>query len=196
MRLQLLWGIGCVLAGAVAWAQKKEPVSLSYQNIVDCFPELRDEQISFKVDLKKLKELSDRSFVTIRNERQERRWEYIDSEGRSMVMIYRVNYRPSGKKSGNLSLFQRDRKGVLTEIELTGSQRNNPSQDVINNFLLGAKIELDQRLLIDSKLQGVKMTYLRRGDRILELQLESSSPKRSLACDSPEPPAIICTCAK
>lgn len=184
------------MSGGLAWAQKPVPVSVSYQNILTCFPELKDERISFKVDMKILKELADRSFVTRQSEMRERRWEYLDPDGRSMVMIHRLSYRPSGKKSGNLSLYQKDAKGILTEIELTGSQKNNPSQDVINNLLLGVKVTLDQKLFVDAKLDGIKMTYLRRGDKILDFQLESTSPKKTLSCDSPEPPAIICTCSK
>lgn len=196
MKLQLLMGVGCLLVSTPLFAQKKEPVSLSYQSVIECFPELRDESISFKVDFKQLKELTDRHFVTLQSELRERRWEYRDGEGRSLVMIHRISYRPSGKKTGQLSLYQRDRDGVLSEIELTGSQKNNPSQDVINNLLLGAKVELDQKLFVDAKLKGVKMTYVRRGDQILDLQLEGSQPKRRLSCDAPEPPAIICTCSK
>jgi hypothetical protein len=49
----ILWGVlGSSFGSGIAFAEIKEkPVSVSYINVVNCYPELKNEALSLKVDL-------------------------------------------------------------------------------------------------------------------------------------------------
>src|SRR5438445_1237545 len=71
-------------AGSTALATKVKPVSVSYENLMRCFPELQDEGLSFKVDLNRLKEVMDEKFVTSQSQLRQRKIQYEDAEKQLM----------------------------------------------------------------------------------------------------------------
>ncbi|WP_413569839.1 hypothetical protein ACLWBD_05075 [Bdellovibrio sp. HCB117] len=184
------------LGPQVLWAQGIKPVSVSYENLMRCFPELQDEQLSFKVDLNRLKDISDEKFVTSQSQLRQRKIHYLDAEKQAMNLILRTKFSGAKKMDTELTLQQVDEKGVVTNVGLTANQRINPKQDIINNFLLNATIKSDEYSYNDTKLNGVVATYKRNFKEVEEYELHDKPNKRSVSCEKQKDLGIICTCSK
>lgn len=181
---------------AVAPNPGSKPVSKSYEQALACFPTLKDERISFKVDLNKLKDVIDDRFVTSHSFLRQRKIHYRDSEGQLMNLVLRNKTLGSGKTQSDLTLQVVDSKGVVTEAPLTANQKKIPVQDMINQFLLNAEIKSDEYSYHDTKLNGLVMKYLRNFRDVMEVELVESKGKRSLTCESKIDLGIICRCVK
>ncbi|MDG0817852.1 hypothetical protein [Bdellovibrio svalbardensis] len=197
-RMQILVPVilAASIVGSPALASKVKPVSVSYENLMRCFPELQDEGLSFKVDLNRLKEVMDEKFVTSQSQLRQRKIQYEDAEKQLMNLILRNTFKGEKKVESELILQQIDAKGVITDIKLTENQRINPKQDVINNFLLNTTIKADEYSYIDTKLNDVVSTYLRNFKDIQEIELNDRPNHRSISCEKQKDLGIICTCSK
>ena len=186
------------LFGTTATGQTalKKPVSVSYENLIKCFPELENESLSFKVDLNLLKEVADKKFPTRDSVLRQRKVQYLDSERQLTNLILRTKTPPGKKKETELILQQVDAKGVVTDIKLTKSQSHNPKQEVINNFLLNSTIKSDEYLYNDTKLNNVSATYSRNFNEVQEYDLMDRLYLRSISCEKRSDLGIICTCSK
>lgn len=186
-----------ILAGPLlAEAQGIKPVSVSYENLRRCFPELQDESLSFKVDLNRLKDIIDEKFVTSQSQLRQRKIQYLDADKQLSNLILRTKFKGDKKVETELILQQVDEKGIVTDVKLTGNQRINPSQDTINNFLLNGTIKSDEYSYNDTKLNGVISTYRRNFKEIQEIELNDHPGKRSVYCEKQKDLGIICTCSK
>lgn len=185
-----------LLGAQVFAAEVVKPVSLSYEQVLRCFPELKDDKISFKVGLNDLKEIADDKFVTSESQLRQRRISYRDAEGEGMVLILRTKFRGVKKMETELILQKVDEKGVVTPIALTLNQRMNPKQEIINNFLLNAVITKDEYTYNDTKLNEVSSTYIRNFKEIIEFTLKDKANKRSILCEKQSDLGIICTCTQ
>lgn len=178
------------------WAQAAKPVSVSYENLIRCFPELKDEGLSFKVDLNRLKELIDEKFVTSQSQLRQRKIHYVDADQQRMNLILRTDFKATKKMSTQLILQKVDEKGLVTDLKLTKNQASNPKQEVINNFLLGATIKSDEYSYHDTKLNGLFSTYRRNFKEVVEVELSDKPRRRSVLCEKRDELGIICTCTK
>jgi hypothetical protein len=177
-------------------AASATPVSVSYENVVKCFPELKDDSLAFKVNLNKLKELADEKFVTVRSQLRQRKVNYLDADKQEMNLILKNQSASVKKPKIELTVQKVGEDGVLTDIALTKNQRTNPKQEIINGFLLNSTIRSDVYSYLDTKLNGVSSTYKRNFHEVTEFNLEGSARKRSLSCASESQLGIICTCSK
>ncbi|MGE5085644.1 MAG: hypothetical protein ACM3MG_05040 [Bacillota bacterium] len=183
------------LSSQPGWAQKKKPVSVSYENLVRCFPELQNEDLSFKVDLNKLKEVADEKFVTTQSLLRQRKVRYLDAGNNDMILTLTTTVQGL-KASTELALQAVDEKGVITDNSLTKNQRSNPKQEIVNSFLLNANIKSDEYSYNDTKLNGVEATYRRNFKDIVEYDLDEKAGSRSVNCEKQKDLGIICTCTK
>ncbi len=181
---------------ALAQAPSKKPVSISYENVIKCFPELQDEGLSFKVDLNLLKDVIDKNFVTLNSVLRQRKINYLDSEQQNTNLILRTKIALGKKNETELILQQVDSKGLITDIKLTNNQRLNPKQEVINNFLLNSKVKSDEFLYNDTKLNNMSMTYSRNFKEVQDIHLDDRLLQRSISCENKSDLGIICTCSK
>lgn len=185
-----------LLGPQVFGAEVAKPVSVSYEQLTRCFPELKDEKISFKVDLNGLKDLSDEKFITSESQLRQRKISYRDAQGEGMALILRTKFRGLKKMETELILQKVDDKGIVTPIALTNNQKINPKQEVINNFLLNAVVLKDEYTYNDTKLNGITSTYIRNFREVVEFSLSDKSNKRSIMCEKQSDLGIICTCTQ
>ena len=176
--------------------QSAKPVSISYENVTRCFSEMKDESLSFKVDLNRLKELADEKFVTSQSQLRQRKIHYLDAQGEGMNLILRTRFQGPKKSTTELILQKVDEKGIVTDVGLTQNQRLNPKQETINNFLLGATIKSDEYSYNDTKLNDITSTYRRNFKDVEEFSLMDEANKRSISCEKQKDLGIICTCSK
>ncbi len=173
-----------------------KPVSVSYQNLVTCFPELTDSRLSFKVDLNSLKDLIDDKFITSNSLLRQRKVQYLDAKGQQSILILRTKRVGARKLRTELILQRVDEKGVVTDQKLTENQRINPKQEIVNGLLLGAALQSDEFSYLDSKLNGVSLVYSRNFKIVQDLELTDKAGNRSLTCENQKNLGIICTCSK
>lgn len=173
-----------------------KPVSISYENLTRCFPELASDSLSFKVDLTRLKEIIDERFITSNSALRQRKIQYLDSTGQLTNLILRTKQITLKKSKTELTLQRVSDKGVITDIALTPNQRTNPKQEIINNFLLNATIKGDEATYFDTKLNGVSLVYMKNFKEVMELELNDKPRKRSIQCEHQKDLGIICTCSK
>lgn len=186
---------GC-FANAKEPVSKVLPSSKSYEVLQSCFVELSDDRLRAKVDLAVLKDVADEKFVTSQTLLEKRKITYLDSEGRLMVLTLRNIPKSLRKMESNLSLQQKDEKGVLTNYELTTNQKKSPPQNIINELMLGSSLQEDEYSFVDTKLNGISARYRRIGKVLKEYQIEDKIKLRSLLCEVQVDLGIICTCSK
>lgn len=184
------------LANPKASISKVLPSSKSYEVLQSCFAELADDRLRGKVDLSVLKDVADEKFVTSQTLLEKRKITYLDSEGRLMVLTLRNIPTSVRKVESNLSLQQKDEKGVLTNYELTANQKKSPPQNIINELMLGSSQQEDEYSFVDTKLNGIFAQYRRMGKVLKEYQIEDKVKVRSLLCEVQADLGIICTCSK
>lgn len=176
-------------------ALNKSPVSVSYQNLILCFPELANDGLSFKVDLNRLKEIANEKFVTSQSQLRQRKIRFVDHENKTMVLTLRNKFYGKTVKT-ELMLQRVDDKGILTDIKLPDIQRLNPKQDIINGFLLNSTIKADEYFYHDTKLNGLTSTYRQNFKNVEEYELTDRWRNRSVVCENKPDLGIICTCSK
>lgn len=197
--MKILRGLICIsllgtLLSLSARAEGVKPMSLSYQNIIECFPELSDPGNSFKVNLNRLHEMVDRRFATLNSSVRHRIAVFKDGNDDQKK---RLTYTRQGEsKNYTLKLEKLDDQGNGTEIPLTQAQRINPKPREIGNILALATMISDDYMYDDTKLNEVVLTYRRRFQETRELQLSDKLHKKTLSCENQKDLGIICTCSK
>lgn len=180
----------------MAQASVSKPISVSYSNLLQCFPELADESLSTKVDLNRLREGIDEKFVTSKSQLRQRQIYFSDADDQSKRLTLRARNPGDLKVDYSLTLEKIDDKGGFNDVKLPDVHRINPKQEVLNNILVGASIKSDRYTYHDTKLNGVFATYTRNFKEVEELELVDKNQKRSVSCEKKVDLGIICTCSK
>lgn len=174
---------------------KDKPVSVSYINLTTCYPELKNEALSLKVDLNLLKDEIDRKFITSQSLLRYRQVLLKDGTGQYKRLKLAAK---SAKKRGQfnylLSVEKLDSKKVGTPLELPQSQRINPLQKDLDQFFLNQEVVEDERSYFDTKLNGMSLSFKRNFQNVFELELNDSRAKKRLFCEDQKETGIVCTC--
>ena len=174
----------------------KKPVSVSYQNLIRCFPELANEKLSSIVDLNLVKELSDEKFITTQSQLRQRKIQMVAPSGILFNLILRTNITSSKKMESTLTVQKIDDKGVVTEQTIPEAHKVNPKPEVINSYLVGGSIKVDEYTYYDAKLNGVSSFYRRNFKSLEEISITDSWKKRSVTCEMKKDFGVVCSCTK
>ncbi len=180
----------------VADAQPVRPVSISYDKLVLCFPELADEGLSFKVDLDHLKEVIDEKFVSTDMQMRQRRVKFEDMSGQSMILNIQNTFVGKRKIKSELSLQKINEKGELKEQPLTMAQRMNQNLNFVDELLMSGKVRSDETSYVDTKPRGMISRYQKNFKQVQEISLADKIKERSISCEKRADLGIICTCSK
>jgi hypothetical protein len=175
-------------------SSKGKPVSVSYVNLTKCYPELKNEFLSLKVDLNQLKEDIDRRFVTSQSLLRYRQVILKDPGGQQKRLKLSAKPAKEAKFNYLLSLEKLDSKGVGSPVELPQSQRINPSQKDLDQYFLNQDVLEDERSYFDSKLNGLSLSFKRNFQTVFELELSDASANKRLVCEDKKDLGIVCTC--
>ncbi|WP_413288337.1 hypothetical protein [Bdellovibrio sp. HCB337] len=189
------WSIGLLLALPSFADLKDKPVSVSYINLTTCYPELKNEALSHKVDLNLLKDEIDRKFVTSQSLLRYRQVLLKDGAGQQKRL--KLSAKPARKKGQYnylLSVDKLDDKKTGTAIEIPQSQRTNPKQKDLDPYFLNHEIMEDERSYFDTKLNGMELSFKRNFQNVFELELNDSKAKKRLFCEDQKETGIVCTC--
>ncbi len=170
-----------------------QPVSVSYENLIRCYPELTNTKLSFKVDLNRLKEFADKKFATTATTLRRREIVYKDAADQTKRLIYS---RRGLSKDYDLRLEKIDEKGEWVESPLPQAQRINPNQKEIGNIMQNSTVTSEDTSYDLAKIHGMQLSYRSHFDDILSLELSDQLHQRTLSCENQKGLGIICTCSK
>lgn len=190
----------CLLMLAItlpAFAETQEkPVSLSYVNLVKCFPELKNELWGIKVNLNQLKEESDRKFATSNSLLRYRQLLLKDPQGQKKRMrLAAVKTSKKGKLNYSLTIDKLDEKGEGRSIDLPQAHRSNPNLVNLAPYFLNEEILEDEYSYFDTKLNGITMSYKRNFKDIFEVEISDTRSQRRLFCEDKKNLGVVCTCS-
>jgi hypothetical protein len=192
----ILWGVlGSSFGSGIAFAEIKEkPVSVSYINVVNCYPELKNEALSLKVDLSILKDEIDRKFVTSQSLLRYR--QVILKDGSGALKRLKLSAKPAKKASFNyiLSVDKLDEKRAGTPVEVPQSQRINPKQKDLDQYFLNQDVIEDERSYYDTKLNGLGLSFKRNFQKVFELEFSDTKSKKRLFCEDKNELGVTCAC--
>lgn len=190
----LISGLCFWVSTTVVAETKEKPVSVSYTNIVKCFPALKNEAQTLKVDLNVLKDDIDRAFVTSQSLLRYRQVILKDSLGTQKRLKLSAKPGKKGKFNYLLSLEKLDAKGAGTPIEIPASQRINPTQKDLDQYFLNQEVLQDERSYFDTKLNGHGLSFKRGFQKIFELELSDEKAHQRLLCEDKNELGVVCTC--
>lgn len=173
---------------------KAKPVSVSYANIVRCFPALKNEAQTLKVDLNQLKDDIDRNYVTSQSLLRYRQVLLKDTSGGQKRLKLSAKTGKQGKFNYLLSLESLDSKGAGTPLEVSAAQRTNPSQKDLDQYFLNQDVVEDERSYFDTKLNGLGLSFKRNFQKIFELELSDEKAHLRLLCEEKNTLGVVCTC--
>lgn len=197
----LLFFAAAVAAPSFVFAQAapkpKKPVSVSYESVIKCFPELTDEAMSFKVDLSKLKERIDSIFATDRTLLKSRIVRFRDAGGLRRLQL---EQKSDPKKPLQLPFLEARWETIAddgTAMTWTAPHlKTRPTLMEINQALAKGTIESDERIDLDTKLRGMTVLTRRNQAKVVDLKFEDKPNKKVLSCEDKADFGSICICRK
>lgn len=184
-----------LLFAALVFAQapEKKPVSVSYEAVIRCYPELEDSSQSFRVDLGRLRERMDLLFPSLRSHMQLRTVKFRDNTG--VDRRVRVEESPLGK--GFSAIWETvGTDGLYTPWTESGVKAQGATLMQINAVLAKGSILSDERIDVDNRIKNLTLKTRRNAAKVVELRLEEAGTKKALNCEDKGEFGSICLCTK
>lgn len=202
---------------------KKKWPSISYKNIIECYPELKNSKMEYDVQLSELKKTIDLKYPTVSSVMKFRRVVYkktshfdlvenkknnvhiegdkaIDPEKaqvRKRLTLRLVNFK-NNKPEYKLSLETIGAENIGETDEIPKSHERNPSKEIINSYLISASIEEDESQWIDTKSNRNEIVFKKMNENITELEFSTEKKAqesvKSLKCDDKKGIGVLCLC--
>ena len=189
----LIFGVG--LAGAQT---KKKFPSISYQNVLTCYPELKNEKLEFDVDLDQLKKTIGNVFPTNKSVLRYRKILFTDLKlgPETHRLTISLQKWTKGIPEYDFYLEKLDKDDVAEMVPVKKEKFKNPLKEVPQKYLLDVSLIEDESLWLDTKPGKMEMSYKSSNDKTTELDLSSSRDKTQLKCESKKTQGVLCLCLK
>lgn len=204
-------GFQFLFENALADAGKKKIPSISYTNILNCYPDLKNSKLEFDVDLSELKKTIDYKYPSFRTTMRYRKVIFEDfkvsSENNPEVsavnkgsqkkrMTLSISHLKKGLPEYRMTLekLADDKQGEM--ISLPKNHENNPSQEVVKSYLINTKIEEDESYWVDTKPNNKELSYKQNNDLVSELDFAELSRSKQLKCERRKGQSVLCLCLK
>ncbi|MBL7557055.1 MAG: hypothetical protein JNM24_14620 [Bdellovibrionaceae bacterium] len=177
---------------------KKKIPSISYQNILNCYPDLENEKIEFDVDLNVLKKNIDQKYPTSKSTLRYRRVLYTDPKLGTNPHRLTISLQKWAKGVPHYDFYleKLDKDSVAEIVPVQKEKFKNIVKDVPQAYLLDVKLLEDESLWLDTKPNKTEMSYKTSNDSVLELDLSQGSGKVQLKCESKKSQGVLCLCLK
>jgi hypothetical protein len=172
------------------------PVSVSYEGLLHCFPDLADAKFSMQIKLDALKDSIDYKYVTTNSLLRYRKVQFKKDTGSAGVQLLTLGLKTENPKAYELRLEKLDSKEGSKAIELTQAQRSNPTPKLIDQYLLEATIESDDTAYEDTKVKGLSLSFVRGLKGIQQLELRDKVGKKTFTCSQESDLGTVCSCLK
>lgn len=211
MKLLVLMLLCFSLVRAEGTKKNKLP-SISYTNILNCYPELKNPKMEFDVDLGDLKKVIDNKYPALRSTMRYRKVIFEDykvaedgggndnSATNKGSQKKRLTLSLTHLKKGNpeyrmtLEVLSDNKLGEI--VSLPKNHENNPSKELIKSYLINTKIEEDESYWVDTRPNNKELTYKQLNEQLTELDFSELSRSRQLKCDRRKGQSVLCLCLK
>jgi len=160
-----------------------------------CLPTF-DEKALLGLDphLESLKAAFDDQFLVLRTELVSRLVEFQGKEGFKKRLKLVQGRSKAGMPEYVLSIQKLNEQGEGESLEIDKKHRVNPSQIIVSSYLAEGRIFLEEKDLVDTRLNGLKL-YAHFKDQVLtHLKMVIVSKKQTLACELTEKKTPVCGC--
>lgn len=171
-----------------------EPVSVSFQSLKECFPELAQDSFKKEIKLDLLRDKIDNTFLTISSKLRYRRVSFLNAKKDKMRLTLRAIPVKNKKYDYEMMLEKSDEKGLWQSQEIPAGHRRNPSQKDINSYISNMDILVDEDSFLDTKLNQISMGYVRQERSVQDLRLEDPKGFRTLSCENQTERGVVCAC--
>lgn len=177
-------------------SQKKLP-SISYQNLIQCYPELKESKFEYGIDLPLLKKEIDQKYPSTKSTLRYRKVLFTDpklgTERHRLTISLQKWVKNQPQYDYYLEVLDKENTGELVP---TGEKFKNPIKEAPQRFLLGAMLIEDESLLVDTKPNKIEMSYKTSNDSVIELDLSKNNGNVQLKCESKKSQGVLCLCLK
>ncbi len=177
---------------------KKKFPSISYQNVINCYSELKNEKLEFDVDLDQLKKTIGNAFPSNKSVLRYRKILFIDPKlgPETHRLTISLQKWTKGLPEYDFYLEKLDKDDVAEMVPVKKEKFKNPLKEVPQRFLLDVSLIEDESLWLDTKANKMEMSYKTSNDKTIELDLSSSRDKTQLKCESKKTQGVLCLCLK
>ncbi len=187
--------------GVGAETQRRKIPTVSYDNVVSCFPSLKDSSFEAELSLDSLKKRIDGVFTSKKSVLRYRNIlikSQVGTDTKRLVIglkrwekghpVYQF-YTETIKKGGEADLQQAP-KDFLKAVP----------KDLLNSNLAGHDIIDDESSFIDTKPNKIEFYYKLINNKVSELELNDTRKKQQLKCELKQNasilPFVLCLCLK
>jgi hypothetical protein len=175
-------------------AKTKVPlVSANYLQAIKCFPGLKDETLKTKFSLDALKNKIDEKFPSISQKLLTRNITFVTQHQEKRMLHLKPKVTPKGLEY-EMFLESVDQKGTFMPIAIPEKQRKAGTQEDINQHLLQAEIQMDEKTFDDTKPNNHKLSFKLAQDQVQELVFRRQGSKSKLYCYVKAEVGALCLC--
>ncbi len=183
--------------GSFSQTRKKVP-TISYQNLLSCYPEISNEKLEFDMDLSVLKKTIDQKHPSLKSVLRYRK--VLFTEAKRGPERHRLTISLQKWVKGNPTYdfyIEKLNKDNIAEIVPTEKEKfKNILKDVPQKYLLDVTMLEDELLWLDTKPNKTEMSYKVSNDSVVELDLSHVNGKVQLKCENKKTQGVLCLCLK
>lgn len=184
---------------SVTWAQARKKVpTISYQNVIDCYPEIKNEKLEFDLDLSLLKKTIDQKYTTLKSIVRYRKVLYTNPKLGTERHRLTISLQKWVKGIPDYSFYleKLDKDNVAEIVPTVSEKFKDPVKDVPHKFLVNGTLIEDEWLWLDTKPNKMEMSYKLSNDSVVELDLSQANGKVQLKCENKKTQGVLCLCLK
>ena len=178
-------------------ARKKLP-SISYQNLISCYPELQDEKLEFDINLTTLKKMINQKFPSVKSTLRYRKVLFTDAKRGPEHHRLTISLQKwvKGQAHYDFYLEKLDKDNVAEMVPLIKEKFKNPIKEVPPKYLLDVTLIEDESLWVDTLPGKMEMSYKTSNESVLELDLSQNAERVQLKCENKKTQGVLCLCLK
>ena len=161
-----------------------------------CFPEIADAKLENNFSLAGVLEQSNKVFVSKKMEEALHVWLLEDGENNRQQLTLKL-IRNGLASQKELRLEKLDSKGLGENIPLPLDHRINPTQKILNKYLLQFKIIEERSEKLETKQNGLETKQRFKNRKLEFFELKDPKKGRRIKCENrAETMGDICFCEK
>lgn len=178
-------------------SRKKLP-SISYQNLITCFADLKNEKLESDVNLTALKKTIYQKYPASKSTLRYRKVLFTDVRRGPELHRLTISLQKwfKGLPQYDFYLEKLDKDNVAEIVPISKEKFKNPIKEVPPKYLLDVTLIEDESLWVDTLPGKMEMSYKISNDSVVELELSQNAGKVQLKCENKKTQGVLCLCLK
>lgn len=176
--------------------EDKKIAELNKIQLQACLSDFKaDQWQNLAPSLSSLKNILDQNYINLRSELKYRTVEFRDAQGLKKRLRLGQSKNKKSIWEYSLTLEKLDDKNIGSHLEIPKEHQINPSQIIVSGYLLNSTILSDEKLIVDTKLNEVKVTARYLSEELQGLEWAQGKKSLKLVCELKALQAL-CLCKK